>query len=484
MERVSKILAVDDLPENIDVIRGLLAEQYHILGATSGRLALKVAVEQQPDLILLDIMMPEMDGYEVCRRLKEVESTREIPVIFITAKSEMEDETRGFELEAVDYIIKPISPPILQARVRTHLHLREYSHSLEEQVARRTHQLLQIQDATMLAMGALAEKRDPETGNHIHRTQGYMRLLGEILSPHPRFQDALSSETIDLLHKAAPLHDIGKVAVPDHILCKPGKLNSDEFEEMKGHTVAGMEVIQEAEKVLDEPLPFLGYAREIAHFHHEWWNGEGYPQGLSGEEIPLSARMMAIADVYDALISRRVYKPPFSQEESLQIISEKRGTQFDPDIVDLFLAEAERFHQIAQQYSDPAGEKAAPLPTGQPRVLVVEDSHVMQMLIGDLVGSAGVESDFAADGREGVAKALSGEYALVFMDLEMPVMDGVEATETLRAAGLTVPVIALTGNSDEENRFRFLEAGANGFLEKPIREEMLLGVLNRFIRQQ
>lgn len=351
-ERKAKILAVDDTPENLDVIKGLLSSEYQILGAINGKLALKIAEAQKPDLILLDIMMPEVDGYEVCRRLKAQSSTSEIPVIFLTAKAQTEDEAKGFELGAVDYVTKPISPPILHARVRTHLRLREYSLSLEQMVEKRTHQLVQIQDATMLAMGALAEQRDPETGNHIRRTQDYVKVLAEKLAKQPKFSGALTPELIDLLHKAAPLHDIGKVAIPDHILQKPGKLTDEEYEVMKEHSKAGRDVIVATEAAISESQPFLVFAREIAYGHHEKWDGSGYPQGIAGEEIPLSARLMAVADVYDALISRRIYKEPFTQEKAVSIIREGRGSHFDPDIVDAFLEIAEEFQQIAEHYSD------------------------------------------------------------------------------------------------------------------------------------
>ncbi len=352
MSPKQKILAVDDTPENLDVIKGLLSEQYQILGAIHGALALKIAAAQLPDLILLDVMMPEMDGYEVCRRLKSNPLTREIPIIFLTAKSEVEDEERGFELGAVDYITKPISPPILQVRVKTHLSLRNYSRSLEKMVEQRTEQLLQIQDATMLAMGALAEHRDPETGSHIHRTQSYVKVLAEQLQQHPRFSGQLSAEQIDLLHKAAPLHDIGKVAVPDAVLRKPGRLLSEEYRQMQQHAIAGRDVILQAESALDQEQPFLVYAREIACSHHEMWDGNGYPEGLKGEEIPLSARIMAIADVYDALVTPRVYKEAFTHQKAVSIIEEGRGSHFDPDMVDAFMVVESQFDQIAREYGD------------------------------------------------------------------------------------------------------------------------------------
>ncbi len=346
------ILAVDDTPQNLDIIKSLLGERYRILGAINGSLALKIAQTQQPDLILLDIMMPEIDGYEVCRQLKQNQLTCDIPVIFLTAKTETEDEQMGLALGAVDFITKPISPPILLARIETHLRLREYSHSLEQKVAKRTEQLEQIQDASILGMGALAEYRDPETGNHIRRTQSYVKLLAESLQQHAHSHSICTPEYIDLLQKSATLHDIGKVAIPDQILHKPGKLTNEEFEIMKGHCAAGAAVIEQAEVVVTQKLQFFTLAKEIIYSHHEKWDGSGYPQGLSGEAIPLSARLMAIADVYDALISKRVYKEAFSHQKSVSLIEEGRGNHFDPEVVDSFLTISDQFAEIAERYQD------------------------------------------------------------------------------------------------------------------------------------
>ncbi|MCP4119200.1 MAG: two-component system response regulator [Desulfobacteraceae bacterium] len=363
-ESKRKILVVDDTPENLDVIKEVLADKYTLLFATNGKLALKITMAQKPDLILLDIMMPEMDGYEVCRRLKTNPATRDIPIIFLTAKAEIGDEARGLSMGAADYITKPITPPILKARIVTQLtltkarnYLKEQNLILEEKIAERTREISMIQDVTMVAMGALAETRDPETGNHIRRTQNYVRLLAENLQNHPRFSQYLTPEVIQFLHKSAPLHDIGKVGVPDHILLKPGKLTDDEFEIMKKHTICGHDAIIAAESILDEKQmkqSFLHLAKEIAYSHHEKWDGSGYPEGLSGDEIPVSARLMALADVYDALISRRVYKEPFSQEKSVAIIKEGRGSHFDPDIADAFIQNADAFFAIARQYIDTA----------------------------------------------------------------------------------------------------------------------------------
>jgi len=355
------ILVVDDTPENLALMSGLLQDLYQVRVAPSGARALKIAQsERPPDLILLDIMMPEMDGYAVCVALKADARTRHIPVIFLTAMSEEADEEMGLGLGAVDYVTKPVSPPILLARVKSHLalkaaadFLRDKSAYLAQEVARRTQEVRDVQDATVLMLSSLAETRDNETGNHILRTQRYVRALAEALRSHPRFELALDDDaTLDLLYKSAPLHDIGKVGIPDQILLKPGRLTPEEFEVMKTHTALGRDAIEAAELRLGRTVPFLALAKEIAYSHQEKWDGSGYPEGLAGEAIPVSARLMALADVYDALISRRVYKEPMPHEQAVAIIREGRGTHFDPDVADAFLAIQDQFHAIAEAHAD------------------------------------------------------------------------------------------------------------------------------------
>jgi len=353
------ILAVDDTPTNIDVIKELLSDSYFVQAAVNGKMALKIIEKKKPDLILLDIMMPEMDGYEVCQLLKADEATRDIPVIFLTAKVEMEDERKGLELGAVDYITKPLSPAILKERVKTHLELkvaRDYlkreNEILEEKVVERTQQMEELQDVAMVAMGSLAETRDPETGNHIRRTQRYVKLLALQLKDHPRFSDFLTPMNITALYKSAPLHDIGKVGIPDHILLKPGKLTDEEFNEMKKHTTYGRDAIASAMMSISYADNFLVFAKEIAYSHQEKWDGSGYPEGLAGDDIPISARLMAVADVYDALISRRVYKPPFPHEKAVSIIKEGKGSHFDSDMVDAFMEIADDLFAASQEYAD------------------------------------------------------------------------------------------------------------------------------------
>ncbi len=357
----STILVVDDTPDNLTLMSGLLKDNYRVKIANNGARALKIAEsDTPPDLILLDIMMPEMDGYEVCRRLKADVKTRDIPVIFLTAKTEVVDETHGFELGASDYITKPISPPIVLARVETHLAIKRVQDFLKDknsflaaEVNKRTAEIMAIQDVTINAMASLAETRDNETGNHIRRTQRYVKVLAEKLRFNPRYAHFLNDDkTIELLFKSAPLHDIGKVGIPDRILLKPGRFDPEEFEIMKTHTTLGRDAILQAEKDLGMEMPFLKYAKEIAYGHQEKWDGSGYPEGLSGDDIPISARLMAVADVYDALISRRVYKQPMTHEKAVSIITEGRGTHFDPDMVDAFLELEQEFKKIAAAYAD------------------------------------------------------------------------------------------------------------------------------------
>lgn len=354
------VLVVDDSPDNLSLMSELLRGRYRVKLANSGEKALGVAGKPPvPDLILLDIMMPGLSGYDVLREFKSREATRQIPVIFLTAMSSPEDEQRGLEMGVVDYITKPVSPPVVLARVATHLtlkasadYLRDKNAFLEQEVARRTREVAAIQDVTILAMASLAETRDSDTGNHIRRTQHYVRLLAEHLKPHPRFGYYLTDQVVDLLFKSAPLHDIGKVGVPDHILLKPGRFTPEEFAIMQTHTTLGRDAIQAAEDQLGMPVGFLDTAKEIAYLHQEKWDGSGYPTGAAGEEIPISARLMAVADVYDALISRRVYKDGMPHEQAVGIMREGRGTHFDPDVLDAFLALQDEFRAIAGRFAD------------------------------------------------------------------------------------------------------------------------------------
>jgi putative two-component system response regulator len=358
-DKKAKILVIDDEKFFIDVVVELLNGDYTVSVAMDGEQALRRAQSvPPPDLILLDILMPDKSGYEVCKQLKSNPVTRDIPVIFLTVKSETSDEVKGFELGAVDYILKPISPPIVKARVATHLALNQaqrqlalQNYLLEMKVLERTEELSRTKDVAIYCMASLAETRDAETGKHILRTQNYVRTLAEGLQAHERFRAYLTDEIIEMLYKTSPLHDIGKVGVPDLILLKPGKLDADEWEEMKMHTVYGHDSLLRAEQVLGT-TDFLQMAREIAYTHHEKWDGSGYPRGLKGDEIPVSGRLMAVADVYDALISYRVYKKPIPHVEAVKAIRQASGSHFDPDVVEQFLALQDEFQRIATEHAD------------------------------------------------------------------------------------------------------------------------------------
>lgn len=365
--RKPTVLAVDDDPNNLSVVGGLLQPIYDVKVATSGQRALELASKAPlPDLILLDIMMPIMDGHAVLAALKSDHLTREIPVIFLTAMDASSDEELGLKQGAVDYITKPLNPEILLARVRTQLELKQARDQLadrnawlEAEVARRMADNEAIQDASIRALARLAEIRDPETGNHILRTSQYVVTLAQILQKSPPFSSQLTDRFIVMLGKSAPLHDIGKVGIPDQILRKPGKLNDEEWEVMKTHAALGAQAIESAEKDTERPVEFLAIAKVIARWHHENWDGSGYPDGLVQDAIPLPAQLMKLADVFDALITRRVYKGAYEPQAVRQIMAEGRGTLFSPVLFDHFDAHFDQFVAIAERLRDEPDESTA-----------------------------------------------------------------------------------------------------------------------------
>jgi putative two-component system response regulator len=320
------ILAVDDEAGNLHLLREILADDYQLLCAKEGQRALQLAREKQPSLILLDVMMPEMSGYDVCGRLKADPATAGIPVIFVTTRTNTEDELLGFSCGAVDYLCKPVSPPIVQARVRTHLSL----------VRAETLQASRLENLQRL--GRAAEYKDNETGLHVLRMSHYSRLLAVAAG----WDDTLADE---LMH-AAPMHDIGKIGIPDLILRKPGKLDDDEWRVMQTHATIGADIIGE------HPSGVLHLAHQIALEHHEKFDGSGYPQGLVGEQIHLAARIVAIADVFDALTSVRPYKQAWSSEKAFELLREQRGKHFDPRLVDLFVAQQPAIESIRQRWQE------------------------------------------------------------------------------------------------------------------------------------
>lgn len=335
------ILVVDDTPENIEILGSILRPEYDVKAALNGERALKIAAaEDKPDMILLDIMMPGMDGYEVCERLQSDPATSDIPVVFITAKDDTADEEHGFEIGAVDYITKPISPPIVLARVRTHLALFDQNRALLDQVKSRTDELNETRLKIIQRLGRAAEYRDNETGYHVIRMSHYSRLIAKAYGGNEKW--------IEMLFNAAPMHDVGKIGIPDAILLKPGKLNAEEWETMKKHCEFGGEIIGGDADAL------LQMSRTIALSHHEKWDGSGYPNGLVGKGIPLEGRIIAIADVFDALTSERPYKKAWAVEDAVKLIEDGSGSHFDPELVDLFMQVLPEVLQIKSQYIDHA----------------------------------------------------------------------------------------------------------------------------------
>ncbi|WP_239670871.1 response regulator [Vibrio variabilis] len=337
----AKILIVDDTELNIDVLVETLGEQYDLRVALDGEAALDIASAESLDLILLDIMMPGMDGYEVCTRLKQSSETAMIPVIFLTAMDREQDEAKGLGLGAVDYITKPFSPDLVRARIATHLSLYHHRMHLEELVTLRTKQIQESYIDTIHRLTVTAEYKDEETGAHIQRVSHYCKLLAEKLG-----KDA---EYCDCIFYAAPMHDIGKVGIPEAILLKPGALTEEEWHVMKTHTLIGADILKQAKS------PYLQMAADIAAGHHERWDGTGYPNGIQGEKIPLSARILNLADQYDALRSTRPYKPALSHEQVVSIITEGDGRtkpeHFDPKILKIFKACHEEMNQIFDSMS-------------------------------------------------------------------------------------------------------------------------------------
>jgi putative two-component system response regulator len=354
------VLVVDDTPANLTLLAQVLKPHYRVQLAVSGAKALEICRRQPPDLIVLDVMMPELDGYEVCRQLKAAAATRRVPVIFLTALTRTEDESAGFEVGGADFIHKPFNPATVLARVHTHLqlklaedHLLRHNAQLSGELEARQREVERLRDTTLFVMVSLAEFRDADTGNHIQRTQEYVRTLARWIASQPDGPVELTEAAIDELAKAAPLHDIGKVAIPDGILLKPGKLTAEEWHIMKTHAEQGGDLLQRAiDKLGDDAGLMLTYGKQIARHHHEKWDGSGYPDGLSGHAIPLSARLMAVADVYDALISVRPYKTAMSHDEALSFIRNGSGSHFDPRVVEALDACLDEVRGIASRWAD------------------------------------------------------------------------------------------------------------------------------------
>jgi putative two-component system response regulator len=367
MEKRNTIMLVDDNLTNLSAGKNMLKDFYNVFPIPSAEKLFLLLEKIIPDLILLDIEMPEMSGYEAIKKLKSSPAVQDIPVIFLTARNDAGSELEGLSLGAIDYISKPFSPPLLLKRIENHLlmaeqkkELREYNDHLQDMVTRRTEQVVELQNSILTTVAELVEFRDGITGGHIARTQNYLKLLVDRMIMEKIYWEEASSWNLEFLLPSAQLHDVGKIAISDTILNKPARLTPEEFEIMKSHASCGVNIINEIMKTAREH-DFLHHAKIFAGTHHEKWDGSGYPEGLKGREIPLQGRLMAIADVYDALIAVRPYKKPFSAQDSAQIIMEGRGVHFDPLLVDLFEDLEPQFAYISQQYNDDILRKEVPV---------------------------------------------------------------------------------------------------------------------------
>jgi len=355
------VILVDDNPANLRIGKNVLLEKYAVATAPSAAKLFSLLENNDPAIILLDIDMPEMNGYEAIKILKNKNETKNIPVIFLTAKTESDDELEGLSLGAIDYITKPFQPSLLLKRIEVHLlvedqrralenqalELKNFNDNLQKMVEEKTQDVLDLQAALLKTMAEMVEYRDDITGRHIERTQLGIKILIEEIERSGFYQEETKGWNVDLLLQSCQLHDVGKISICDNILKKPAALNSEEFEVMKKHAAFGEQIIEKIE-LLAKESDFLKYAKIFAASHHEKWNGTGYPRGLKENEIPLLGRIMAIADVYDALISDRPYKKAFPHDEAIKIILENREKQFDPVLVDLFLGVSEEFRKIAE----------------------------------------------------------------------------------------------------------------------------------------
>ena len=347
------VFIVDDDMTNLTIGANELSACYNVFTFSSGELVLKRLERQIPDMILLDVDMPLMNGYEVIKEIKSIDRIKNIPIIFLTAKSDSESELEGLSLGAIDYIMKPFSPPLLRKRIEVHLlvesqkkDLQNFNDSLLDMVDAKTKEVVELQEAVLNTMSKLIDCRDDITGGHIERTKQYMKILLAVMQQSDKFRQEAASWDIKLAVQSTQLHDVGKIMIRDDILLKPDKLTDDEYELIKKHALYGENIIAEIQKETTDHK-FLEYAKIFAGTHHEKWDGSGYPRGLEGDKIPLLGKAMAVADVYDALISDRPYKKAFTHREAVTVILAGRETQFDPLLVDLFLAIADEFDAVS-----------------------------------------------------------------------------------------------------------------------------------------
>ncbi len=345
------ILIVDDNTTNLRLAEKALKPLYKVTLLISGEQALKFLSKNKPDLILLDIMMPGIDGFQTIKAIKSNDDTKSIPVIFLTAQQESFSEINGLQLGAADFITKPFVPEVMLRRIAMQIELNSYRHLLEQMVDEQTAMVEKLQDVLVTSITELVEFRDKITGGHARRTASYLNILIEQLYTHSRYSNIVNKEFAENMLRSAPIHDVGKIGINDNILTKTSILDDKERASMKQHTILGGIAIQKAIDQIPDSN-FLHVAKDMALYHHERWDGSGYPDGLAGEEIPFSARLMAIVDVYDALTTRRSYKEPYTHEQALNVMSSLRGTHFDPDLLDVFIACEDEFNTVCESFKE------------------------------------------------------------------------------------------------------------------------------------
>jgi putative two-component system response regulator len=445
-----KILLVDDEPNNLKLLQQILKSQYDLIFAPNGERALDAVNQHSPDLILLDIMMPGISGYEVCEKLKANPATEHIPVIFVTAMGELDDETKGFDVGAVDYIQKPVSGPIVLRRVKTHLSLVRVK---ELEIAQRE---------AIFMLGEAGHHNDSDTGVHIWRMAAYSRIIADAAG--------WSKTMAERLELAAPMHDTGKIGTLDSVLKAPRKLVAEEWEHMKQHATTGYEILRKGSS------PLFQMAAEIAHYHHERWDGKGYPVGLAGENIPESARIVAIADVFDALTMKRPYKEAWGVEESLAEIKKDAGAHFDPRLVELLDDIMPKIISAKEKW-DSHEQKSHQGPS----IMVVDDDYHYREVLTVLLEAQGhfVERK-AANGLECLQSLKENPFDIVFLDCIMPELDGFGVLEKIKSMGIKTNVVMVTGLEDEESRERAMSLGASAYLIKGKEPKNILGMLKKY----
>lgn len=474
-----RALMVDDDELSLELLEGILKELgYEVDRARNGKEALEKLRTDRIHLVITDWEMPEMNGLELCRAVRSEDFDGYIYIIMLTGRDSGKQRIEGLHGGADAFLCKPLNPEELLVSLKT----------AERILA------LETRDLAMFALAKLSESRDPETGAHIERVQSYARLLAQYLSTTERYHGLIDANFVRLIYQTSPLHDIGKVGIPDEILLKPGKLNDHEMAIMRTHASLGAQTLDASLQRFPN-VQFLQMARDIALFHHERWNGTGYPKAMIGSEIPIAARIVALADVYDALTSRRVYRDAMTHTQAKQLILKERDAHFDPDVVDAFVAVESHFIAIRERFRDdeqetkgseilPAQEIEAPRQETQQKVLVVDDDPIVRDLLANFLDSRGIECIVSGNGREALTMVEQHHPRIIISDWEMPEMDGLELCRRVRSrlGAQHVHYIMLTVHASSDELSKAFDAGVDDFIAKPFNEAELMGRLRTGLR--